>query len=404
MATAEDILREQAQWRKGKTSIVTKYDDEHEKIFAGVAGRGFLSLPGYAYGIVNGLEKTVKGELSELNFKIMSETIERELKQAGIAYDIEYKQKALAWEISKQGLMVAWEEEYAGIKQGMSAEEETLNRLATEVSRREIVLIEGKTAIELQMEAYRKQLAQLDGSMAPYEVQLAQAKMLTAKKKLEIIPILQEIVTKEQELLSIEKDKAAAYSDLMAAEKAAAEKQQLLIPGLQDLANKTENLALLIPNQITIEKGIADEKLIQSDIAKQKADYQVQELDANITDENEKLLLADAKRALEVKSFDKGQALQIKEILDETVYQNDMMKNFETIIQSEKDEQQKVITDKETINATQNQTKLASVTTLDNAEISAARDVNANEIYQMGRVSDIEAASKITAELKHLIG
>ena len=187
-------------------------------------------------------------------------------------------------------------------------------------------------------------------------------------------------------------------------EKAAAEKQQLLIPGLQDLANKTENLALLIPNQITIEKGIADEKLIQSDIAKQKADYQVQELDANITDENEKLLLADAKRALEVKSFDKGQALQIKEILDETVYQNDMMKNFETIIQSEKDEQQKVITDKETINATQNQTKLASVTTLDNAEISAARDVNANEIYQMGRVSDIEAASKITAELKHLIG
>ena len=178
-----DILREQAQWRKGRSPIVVKYREEHDQLFAEIAGRGFLALPGHAYDMENRLELMAKINLSELNYKILSETIERELKQAGIDYNLAYRNAGMTWEIEKQALMIAWDAEYAGIKQGLASDEDTLNRLAIEVSLRGTALLSAKTVIELEMESYRKSLVDLEGSLAPYEIQLAQAKILTAQKK-----------------------------------------------------------------------------------------------------------------------------------------------------------------------------------------------------------------------------
>ena len=73
-------LRESAQWRKEKTPIVRQYVGDHNKLMSEIAGRGFLNLPGYAYDLENELELRLKLGLSEINYKILSETIERELK------------------------------------------------------------------------------------------------------------------------------------------------------------------------------------------------------------------------------------------------------------------------------------------------------------------------------------
>ncbi len=240
-----EILREQAQWRIGKTPIIGKYIGEHKKLFDEIAGRGFLNLPGYAYDAENQLELAAKMGLSELNYKIMHETIERELKQAGIDFNVEYAEAAMAWELEKQGLLSAWDHELAGIKQGMAMEEEILNRLAQEIAARQIYLIEAKTEIDLKMEGYRLTLAQLDGQTAPYEVQLANAKVLTAQKKLEVIPILQEIISKERELLVLEQGKAIEYTALMNIEGQIADKQKEIIPTLQTIISKEQELLAL---------------------------------------------------------------------------------------------------------------------------------------------------------------
>jgi len=262
-----EILREQAQWRIGKTPIIGKYIGEHKKLFDEIAGRGFLNLPGYAYDAENQLELAAKMGLSELNYKIMHETIERELKQQGIDYNLQHRNAAMAWEVEKQALMAAWDAELAGIKQGIATEEEILNRLAQEIAARQIYLIEAKTEIDLEMEGYRLTLAQLDGQTAPYEVQLANAKVLTAQKKLEVIPILQEIISKERELLVLEQGKAIEYTALMNIEGQIADKQKEIIPTLQTIISKEQEL-------LALEAGKAAEYTTLVGVVGQIADKQ----------------------------------------------------------------------------------------------------------------------------------
>jgi len=399
-----DKIREQSQWRKGKTPIIGKFLEDHAKLMSEVAGRGFLNLPGYAFDAENNLELAAKMGLSDLNFKILSETVERELKQQGIAYDLSYRDAALQWEIEKQNLVNAWAAEYAGIKQGMATQEEVLNMMMAAIGEREVVLTTSKTAIALQMEAYRTELSQLDADLAPYEVSLAQAKMLTAQKKLDIIPILQEIVVQEQQLLVVEQQKAAATTSLANAQQEVVTKTQLLVPGLQQLANESEILANDIPSEVATMQEIANEKLAQSGIATQKADYGVQELEADISAENVRLEIKTAERGLEVQKFDDTQTLLEKEIADKTVYQQDVMAGFTTVIAMEKAVDDLSIANKKEVNDTTNATKLTSITTIDSAEAGAMQAKTSAGIYEVEQKADIDSVSKITASLTHLIG
>ena len=298
-----EILREQAQWRNGKTPIIGKYIGEHKKLFDEIAGRGFLNLPGYAYDAENQLELAAKMGLSELNYKIMHETIERELKQAGIDFNVEYAEAAMAWELEKQGLLSAWDHELAGIKQGMATEEEVLARLALEVDARQVVLIAAKSAIDLEMEGYRKALADLDAATAPYEVQLANAKVLTAQKKLEVIPILQEIISKERELLVLEQGKAIEYTALMNVERQIADKQGEIIPTLQTIISKEQEL-------LALEAGKAAEYTTLVGVEGQIADKQGEIITAleNVIAKEYELLPFEEQKAQEYRNL-----LQVKQ-------------------------------------------------------------------------------------------
>jgi hypothetical protein len=389
--------RERAEYSKGKTPIIAKYSDEHSKLFAEIAGRGFLQLPGYAYNAENGIELSAKTQLSELNYKILSETIDRELKQTGIDYGIEYKVAAMAWELEKQVLMVAWEAEYASIKQGMASTEEVLNMISIEVSKRAITLLNAKTVIEIAMEADRKAIAVLDGTAAPYEVQLANAKLLTAQKKLELIPIIETIITKEQELLVIEQQKAATYTDLVAAEQLVATKKQTLTPFVNELAAVSDQYANAIPGEILTEQQIANEKLLQSESEQIQAADKVQELNAEIATEGKQIELLAAKRALEVTTFNDDQTL-------ERTYQTDMMADFNQILADEKAADDKIISDRGTIHDTQNKTKLESATVIATETKSSDYRITLEEIRGKESVANAQAAADLTASLTHLIG
>lgn len=399
-----DSLREQASWRKGKTPIVGKYLTEHRKLFDGIAGRGFLNLPGFAYDLENEIELALKMGLSELNYKILAETIERELKQAGIAYDTAYKTAALAWEVSKQSLMTAWDAELAGIKQGMAEEEEVKARLALEVDARQAVLIAARTDIEVEMEGYREQLAELDSQTSTYEVSLANAKLLTAQKKLELIPIVQEILTKEGELLDLEESKTAYYALLLNAEQAVATKQNDLIAPLSELATITKQYAEAIPGQIATEQAIADEKIAQAEAKIEVSENEVERLTLEIATENTRVEIAEAKRDLEDKQFKKKTALTKLEINNETEYQNDVNDAFDTVTEGERNTSATLIDLNRQTNDIKNTSSYDSAVTLTKADKNAHAGINAAERYKVREIASLTAAKAITASLTHLIG
>ena len=399
-----NTLREQAQFRKAKTPIIDKYQDEHAKLMSTIAGRGFLNLPGYAYDVENRLEMAAKIGLSDINYKILSESIDREMKQSGIEYDWAYKNAVIVWELEKQALMASWDAELMGIKQGEASQEATLELLAIEVSKRAITLMEAKTAIDLDMEAYRKTLADLDGDTAAYEIQLANAKVLTAQKKLELLPIFQEILTKEQELLVIEQGKVAAYAALMAAELQISDKQATLTPFLNQYAAKLEEYAgKIITDQIPKEEEIALEKIAQAESAITKSGYQVEELAVNIETEAKELELAGEKRELATLQFTDGQAVIDYGQAQDRTYQNAVLADFTSTLAAERNNTTHILGNKTLAETTQNATKLTSANTMATGRETADTNETSYEISMKREVANAQAAAALTASLTHLI-
>jgi len=399
-----DQLREQASWRKGKTPVIVKYQEEHRKIMSAVAGRGFLSYPGHAYDAENSIELNTKLILSDLNLKILSETIERELKQTGIDYDQSYRSALITWEIEKQTLLNAWEQEYAGIKQDMANKEEYYDRLAIAVSERGAYLITQKTSIQLQAEAYKLELAELDGTTAPYEVQLANAKLITANKKLELIPILQEIIEKEQSLLEKEQEKTDEYTNLMTAEKAVADKKQTLIPTVQELTGKIEERTAKIPLEIQHEQDMLAEKSQQLEYYGEKVAYEIGAENANIETAEKELDLAEAKRNLSDAQFENNIELIAHELANDQTVQDAVVSNFSDIQANENETQQSLLEKQETLHQTQLDTSTDHQTAIIEGRATSDTYINNQAIRAQNEVADINAVAELTAKLTHLLG
>ena len=98
---------EQNQWYKGKAPVVREYLRTTKQIEDTVAQHGFLStwLPRVR------IRKPVctKVQIERYNYQIVSDAIERELKNTGIAYDLAVKNAAIAWELEKTTVLSALE-------------------------------------------------------------------------------------------------------------------------------------------------------------------------------------------------------------------------------------------------------------------------------------------------------
>lgn len=400
-----DKSRESAQWRKGKTPIITDYLHNHQTLFATIAGRGFTKIPGYAQEAESNLELTTKLSLSELNHKILAETIERELKQYGIDMDLSYRATAIQWEIEKQDLLNAWEQEYAGIKKGMEDQEETLRQLEVIVGERSTYLIERKTEIELEAEGYRTQLVSLDSSTTSYEVLLAQQRLLTAQKKLEIIPILTAIIAKEQELLSAEQAKAAAYTELIAAEQAVADKKKsTLLPAMTSLANKSEEYANELHTQIDLEVQIADEDINQVNAQLTNIDARVALAGQELTTAETNLLIEDQKLLLQTAHDDMETTLLETEISNVQTLTSAESGSNANILSTEDAAQAYILDKNRSTEDLVNDTKEISNQTISDAEKGKISDLTNSEVSKIQRIAEINAESTLTARLTHLIG
>lgn len=399
-----DQIRENAQFRKEKSPLIVKYQEEHAKLFSAVAGRGFLSLPGYAYDLENGLELSTKFSLSEVNYKILAETVERSLKQSGITYDLAFKTAQMAWEVSKQGLLDDWGEEYSLIKQGMAEEEEAVLRLGIALYLRQVYLIEQKTAIALQAEAYKNQIAGLGAAEATAEGELAAKKLLTAQKKLELIPFLESILAQELILITALQGKNGYETELMTALRDVADKKSHeLLPAMADLVAKMVEYENELIAQKELELRIATEKY---NIALEEYTSTGKKVDVS----DKKRLLATAElvvEGLKIQLSDLQRKSKSSLLQDEITHWNTWssyeLSNEKTIIATEKaDDTTYGISKKTAIKAeeTNKTTTTNTETSNEVAKISAISNTRNNATREE---ANIRAASKITSTLTHIL-
>lgn len=226
------------QFIKGKTEIVTEFSRAHEELENSIASRNFSFKPGFMYNQINNLELDTKQKVSKLNFQLFEQALERDLKESKSTYDIAFKNALITWELEKQELISDWSEELSLLKKEDSQQENIVKKYAIEVGRRAIELITAKTAIEVQIEEYQKQMAVLDGQPASYEIQLAEQKILTANKRLELIPYISQLISLEWDLL--DKDKIIANKELVISEMLIqlAAKDILIAGKTEELINK----------------------------------------------------------------------------------------------------------------------------------------------------------------------
>ena len=397
-------LSENSQWYRGKTQTISKYQAEARGLMSNVAGRGFTFLPGFVYEGQTGLEIAAKMQLSDINYNILKETVDRELKQAGLDYDIAYRDARRQWEIEKQALLDAWEREFAGIKMGMSLSEEVLEQFAIEVSKRGTALIIAKTAIDVQMEAYKKEIVELDDDTAALEVSLAEQKLATAQKKLEIIPILEQILDKESELLESESNKADAYTALIEAEQAiSTKKENELLPVVANYASVAEQLADEIPRQTAIEIDIEEQKIELAELEVDKSAKERTLLEKEIEIQTVNANRVQAAISLDTTKSTNQIALMNLDVANSRTAKDARVAADAEILAKETDTASILNTDRTQDATVKIDEKLDSADRLYPSEIDKIARMADLDAAERKNTAEISAAAKITSELIHLL-
>jgi len=302
--TAESNL-----WYKQKRPLVDEYLTTQKKVEEAVAGRGFLERPGYLGQAITAVERGLKFGLSDLNFNITKEAIERELAQTGFNYDIAYKEAQIAWELEKSQLLTALDQEFADNKKLRELDKQNLDRLEITINLRKLTLMAAKTAIDEDMEVLRQELTQVDRSTFAAEDALLNAKLLTANKKLEVIPYIETVLEKQQDIIEAETNNAGRKESLITKKEELNDKREELITEREAIADAV--VELIAAKQSLVEKkaSLITAKGLVADQEETNMSYLSQYISAltGLTDVQQDLIAA--KRALIPKINEKSASL-----------------------------------------------------------------------------------------------
>jgi hypothetical protein len=208
-------IAERTEFYRGKIPLIEDFSRQRRELLGIAASRNFSGIPGQLIGAATELELRLKQALSSLNYEITAKAIDRELTQAGLDYSQAYKESVIQWEIDKAGLLDVLTRELADGKSARDNREQVLAALAIEVGLRQVALINAKTLLEIEAEGYKKKIVEKQGLTLPLETQLAEEKLLTAQRKLAIIPHLQALISAEEDLILVEEANSGLTENLI---------------------------------------------------------------------------------------------------------------------------------------------------------------------------------------------
>lgn len=257
------IKAEQAQWFKGKDKIIDDFSRERRNLLQAVA-RQVDQPPGYLGEAITDLEIKAKYALSDLNYQIISEALEREMTQQNIEYDQRYRKKLIEWEIEKAGLLDDLTRELTDSRKAKEDRETVLANLAVEIGLRKVALSNAKTLLNNEMEQVQKEIAEAQGQTLPKEHELAQARLDTARRKLDVIPHLEALLEAQEDLLAAEELNIPHMENLV-------DERMQMIPIKEDIVGLKETLISSIDALTDPKLEVAEKKKLLAQI---RTDYE----------------------------------------------------------------------------------------------------------------------------------
>ena len=262
---------ENALWARGKAPIHDDAALKRKAILNNTAARNLSGAPGQLTWALLDLEIQTRLALTDLNYEVLSKTLERELTRLGIHYDRKFKDEQLSWEIENTILYQALADELTELKKAQADEDLNLSAFAIEIGLRQAFLINAKALIEGEVEVVKEEIAAmqrsyLTGDIEGYnELALAKKRLLTMEKRLEIIPFLDTILLKEQDIFTENKKNYELSKDLLA-------NKLLLTPISKEIAEIKEYLLLYMDAFKDRNLTIENKKAV---LAKAKDDYEI---------------------------------------------------------------------------------------------------------------------------------
>ena len=251
-------IADQQQWHEGKIPILREITAQAETARAAAAARRWVFPPGPLQTALTSIEMEGKWKLQELNAVIVREAVERELKEQAHGYDQAYLDAQVAWELEKAQLLTDIQKEFADIKRSEGLAWEEVELLFIELAVRKAALIALKAAIEEDMEEVRQDMAEEETKVLPYESSLALQKKTTAQKRLALIPILGQLIAKEQEVLAAERNMIGPKEQLVAARENLLSRESSLVPLYDMKAARLGDLVAAVRRALTYECNIMD--------------------------------------------------------------------------------------------------------------------------------------------------
>lgn len=397
-------IAEQNQWFKEKNKILDEFLDSHRTLMSTIAARNFSKAPGFLYEASIMLEEVGKNKLSALNYQIVAEAIERELKQTGHDYTQTYKTARIAFELNKQTLLTALQQEFADLDATQSLKKEELDRLFVELDIRRIILITTKTAIELEMEALKQELMDIDRLTFTNETLLINEKITTATAKLAVIPYLEALIEAQGKILIAEEANIPHMEDLIDEKQLLIDKKKEVVPYLEEKAEKLIELAAAILAAILLEEQRLDIALSKAKLQMDKVDDTLDIIAAEKAIEALRALLYSARHDLQIAKIDRQISLtdlnsaNIDEISAGHTGMMTILEGYKVAIASSIRNAKQAVTNEDLAGD-----KQATDISVD-AEDIAIRAIASYQASATRQTASAAATAKITSELIHLIG
>ena len=232
---------ENSQWYRKKQQVVHDYRKEIVGFADEIASRGFTLPPGYVSGVANDLEIGAKMKLSELNFELTKEAIDREVRDAEVTYDESYKALMAAWDVDKQNLLDAMQKSIAAAASRKKIELESVRLLALDIAANRTTIVFREATLRSDLESIKQQILEAEQGTDTSERSLLTGKSATITKKLELIPTLEILITAEEDLLTKITD------ELIPA-------QEDIVTELAELITKKEGLTVPLQELYSVKK------------------------------------------------------------------------------------------------------------------------------------------------------
>lgn len=374
------------------------------KVLSDSAEKGFVTPQGFVVAEVQDMIIASKRMLSDGNVAVVTEQIKLEIEIITKEYQLQIDQAKINWSIERGALLNDLAEEIAQLELSYDLEEEEINQAAIEIEKRKSVLLQAKTDLAVTIELLSKELAEIDALTVGYEVLLIRARIETNTEKLKIIPYLQQLITKEEELLKVQKEGMGSEQELIDAKKLLIQAKEDILPSLTDKANKRKDLG-----DAQYDQALVD--ITRAELLLEKIDNDTEKTDAAVKVGYRELVISRLQKQLNLlrNEIESKRLSNQVELTKTNTNIDDTIKSIKTQGETDLAYQEDITAgilregDKSASGIQQEErTTVADIYTP--AEIGVITDLSANSAVTIRTTAETSSKADVTSKLVHLIG